>query len=328
MHTLGTMALLAGLAAAEPRGEVVDRLAAVVNDELITLSELEERAGPPYRQALQMPAGPGRDKARAQALRAAFDQLLAEKLLEGQVASLQIEVADSEVDAAVEDVKHSNRLNDQQLAMAVQNQGMTMETFRTNMKKQLEYLRIMQLKVRNRVKVADEDVRNYYQTHPQMFAGEEQVRVRHIFLEIPPKATSTQDAAIRRKGERILQRLRSGEDFAKVAKEVSEGPSAKDGGDLGFLKRGTSQPEVDRVAFGLRPGEISGLVKTRFGYQILKIEDRRMGGAQPFEQVREQIRDRLYNEQLETFKNQYVAELRKDALIETKLPELQEPATK
>src|SRR5438874_1846934 len=110
--------LLAALAA--PEGRVVDRVAATVNGEVVTLSELEERAGPDYLRAEQMKPGEAREKARARVLRAALDQLVAERLFEGQAAALQIEVSDAQVDAAMEDIKRNNRFSDAQLEQALE----------------------------------------------------------------------------------------------------------------------------------------------------------------------------------------------------------------
>jgi peptidyl-prolyl cis-trans isomerase SurA len=318
--------LLATLLAAEPR--VLDRVAATVNDEWITLSELEDRAGSEYRKANEAPPSEARDRARGKLLRAAFDVLVAEKLLEQQITALQIEVSDGEIDGAIEDIKRRNNMTDAQLSAALNEQGMTREVFRKSLKKQLEGFRILGLKVKSRVKVTDEDLKNFYQSHPKQFAGEDEVHVRHIFLSLDPKAKAADEAAVRARGDKLLARIRAGEDFAKLAREESNGPSAKEGGDLGFLKRDSLQQEMKGPAFGLKVGEVSGLVKTKFGYHILKVEERRVGVVRPFEEVKEDIRDRLTNEQLATYQDQYVAELRRDAAIETRIPELQEPGAR
>jgi peptidyl-prolyl cis-trans isomerase SurA len=111
-----------------------------------------------------------------------------------------------------------------------------------------------------------------------------------------------------------------------VAKELSQAPSAAEGGDLGWLKRGTVQAEIEKVAMSLQPGQVSDLVRTRTGWQILQVQERRGGGVRPFEEVKEEIRDRLANEQVESYRLQYVAELKKDAVIDVRMPELKEQA--
>ncbi len=316
------LALLLAAAPAPPPGRVVDRVAAVVQGDPVTLSDLVERAGPAYQRAQTMPPGEARDRARARALQAAFDQIVAEKLFEGQAAALQVDITDVQVDAAIEDIKRRNRFDDAALDEALKEQGLTRPAFRKQVKKDLEAYQILNYKVRSRVKVTDEDVKNYYQGHQAEFAADDEVRVRHIFLALPKDASPAEEAKVLARAEKVLQRLRAGEDFAAVARQVSEGPSRDEGGELGWLKRGTVQPELERVAFSLAAGQLSAPVKTRTGYHVLQVEERRGGQARPIDQVKEEIRDRLTNEQVETYRNQYVAELRKDASVEVKIPEI------
>jgi peptidyl-prolyl cis-trans isomerase SurA len=192
-------------------------------------------------------------------------------------------------------------------------------------KHDLEGYRVVQVRVRARIKVTDEDLKNYYQQHEQEFASGYEIKVRHIFLQVPAGAAPAEEARVREKGQKVLARLRGGEDFAKVARETSQGPSAADGGDLGWLRRGVIQPEVERAAFALETGQVSDLIRTRTGFQIVKVEGRRGGEPRPFDQVKDEIRDKLTNDQADVLRQQYVAELRKDALIEVKIPELKEP---
>ncbi len=310
------------LSAAPPPARVVDRVAATVDGDTVTLSELVDRAGADYQRAEALPPGEARERARAKALRAALDQIVAEKLFAAQATALQVEVTDAQVDAAIDDIKKRNRFDDAMLAEALAQQGLTRESFRKQVKRDLEAFQILNFKVRSRVKVSDDDVRNYYQTHQELFAGDDQVRVRHIFLAVPAKATEADSARVQAEAERVLKRLADGQDFATLAREVSQGPSRDEGGDLGWLKRGTIQPELERAAFSLKPGQVSGIVRTRTGLHILKVEDRRVGQPRPFDEVKDEIRDRLTNEQVETYRTQYVAELKKDASIDVRMPEL------
>jgi peptidyl-prolyl cis-trans isomerase SurA len=309
------------LLAAAP-GEVVDRVAATVNGDVVTLSEIEERAGAEYARAERLPAGKEREEARSAALRRAFDQIVAEKLLAAQAAALQLEVTDQQVAAAIEDIKTRNHFDDDALAHALGEQGLDLPTFRAQIRRELETYQVLQQRVRGKVKVSDEDLRSYYQSHPQEFGGEDELRVRHIFLPLPEDAGKADEARARAAGEKVLQRLRTGEDFAKVAREVSKGPSAPDGGDLGWLRRGTIQKALEDAAFALKDGQISGLVRAGPGLHILKVEERRRGGERSFEDAKEEIRTRLLDEQVAQTRQQYLEELRRGAAIEVKIPEL------
>lgn len=303
---------------------VLDRVAATVNGEVITLGELVERAGEAYRRAEGLPPGAAREEARRRALRRAFDDALAEKLLAAQAAELGMEATDAQVDAAIEDIKKRNGLDEAGLDAALEQQGLDRETFRRQVKGNLEAFNLVGYKVRSRVKVTDEDLRNFYQRNAADFAGEDEVRVRHIFLPLPEKAPAAEEARVRAQGERVLQRLAAGEDFAAVAREVSKGPGAADGGDLGWLRRGVVQKALEDAAFGLQVGQVSGLVRAGPGLHILKVEERRLGGKKSFEEVKEALRERLANEQLDTYRQQYIEELRRAALVDVKLPELKD----
>jgi len=177
--------------------------------------------------------------------------------------------------------------------------------------------------VGEKLKVSEQDLESYYRSHPQEFEGEDELHVRHIFLPLPADAPPAEVARVEAEGKRALQRLKTGEDFAAVARQVSRGPSADDGGDLGWVRRGTVQKALEDAAFALRDGQISELVRVGQGLHVLRVEGRRRGGARTFEQAKEEIRTRLLDEQGESYRRQYVAELRRDALIEVRIPELQ-----
>ncbi|HET9598703.1 MAG TPA: peptidylprolyl isomerase [Anaeromyxobacteraceae bacterium] len=305
-------------------GRVLNRVAAIVNGEVVTLGEVEERAGYELRTAEAAPAA-DRDRLRVRALRGALDTIVADKLFAAQASQLGVEISDVEVDQTIDEIKRRNNLDDARLDAALAEQGMDRAAYRKALKRDLETARIISLRVRSRVKVTDEDVRNYWQTHQNEFRSGEEVKVRHIFVVAPSGAAEAEGARVR--AEKALARVRAGDDFATVAREMSQAPSAAEGGDLGWLKRGTVQPEIEKVALALKPGQVSDLVRTRTGWQILKVEDRRGGQVRPFDDVKEEIRDRLANEQVETYRAQYVAELKKDAVIDVRMPELKDAAT-
>jgi peptidyl-prolyl cis-trans isomerase SurA len=307
---------------AAARGEVVDRVAGIVNGDVVTLSDLRDRAGEEYERAESLAPGKERDEAISAVLRRAFDAIVAEKLLAQQAKDLQLEVTDEQVDAAIQDIKTRNKFDDAQFDEALGAQGLDRARFRQQVRRELETYQVLQYKVRGRVKITDEDVRNYYQSHPQEFGGEDEIRVRHIFLPLPEDAAAADEAKVRAQGEKVIQRLRSGEDFAKVARQVSKGPSAEEGGDLGFLKHGTIQKQLEDAAFALKDGEVSGLVRAGPGLHIVKVEARRKGGGKGFDDAKDEIRDRLMEEQVGTYRQQYLDELKNQALIEVKLPEL------
>ena len=301
----------------------VDRVAAVVNGDVVTLSELTARAGAEYRRAEDMSPGPDRDRARAKALQGAFDQVLAERLVENEVKTLGIEVTEAQIDGAIEDVKKRNNLSDDMLKQALASEGLTLQAYRDRLRKDFENHLLISAKVQNRVKVSEDDVKGYYLAHPLEFAGEEQVKLRLILLQVPAGAPPADDARVKATGETILARLAAGEDFAELAKQVSQGPGASSGGDLGWVKKGTMPIDLERIAFALKGGQNSNLVRAKTGWIILKADDRRTAKAPPYDDVKDRIREKLLNQQAELYRKQYIDELRREATIELLLPELQ-----
>ncbi|HVI92423.1 MAG TPA: peptidylprolyl isomerase [Anaeromyxobacter sp.] len=308
--------------AAAPARRVADRVAATVNGEVVTLSDLVDRAGPEYDRAEHLPAGPEREEARTKVLRAAFEQVVSERLLHDKAVELQIESNDQQIDAAIEDIKKRNNFDDAQLDEALRQQGLDRATFRQNVKREYDAFLVLQYQVRGRVKITDEDLKNYYQTHTQEFGGEPEAHVRHILLPLAENAPPAEEAKVRAEMEKIRQRLLSGEDFAKVAKQVSKGPSAQDGGDLGWLRHGTIDQRLEEAALALKPGEISKPVRAGPGLHLFKVEEKRLAGAKTFDQAKEEIRQKLFEQQAGSYRDQMLAELRKDAFIDAKIPEL------
>jgi peptidyl-prolyl cis-trans isomerase SurA len=335
--TLLSLSLLALSLAADPapspaaatntapaRRVVLNRVAATVNGEVVTQQELEQRAGEEWRRAAANPPGPERDRVVALVLRRAFEVVLAEKLFHAQAVALQIEVTDEQVNAAIEDIKKRNNADDKMLDQMLLEQGLARPAFREQIRGQLESYNVLSAKVRSKVKLSDEDVKNYYQKHPGEFLGEEELHVRHILLPLAENATPAETSRAQLQGEKTRERVAAGESFAEVAKAVSKGPGAAEGGDLGWLRRGTMQRSLEEVVFALKDGEITRLVRAGPGLHLFKVEERRTAGGRSFEQARDEIRDRLSMEQTQAYREQYLGELKRDAVIDLRIPELKE----
>ena len=142
--------------------------------------------------------------------------------------------------------------------------------------------------------VSDAAVSEYYEKNAAQFATPEMVRARHILILSDAKASAEDQAKAKAKIEEIAQRIKAGEDFGTVAKEVSEDPgSAPQGGELGWFAHGQMVPEFDKASFALNPGELSEPVKTQFGWHLIQLEEKKAAGQKPLDEVKEQIRTRL-----------------------------------
>ena len=148
----------------------------------------------------------------------------------------------------------------------------------------------IQKEILGKIKLTDKDYEEYYNTHKKEFENPEMVRARHILVAVKPNATEEEKKAALKKAEDILEKAKKGEDFAKLASEYSDDPGSKaKGGDLGFFTAGSMVGKFEQAAFTLKPGEISPVVETEFGYHIIKVEERKAAEQQPYDAVKDQV---------------------------------------
>lgn len=162
--------------------------------------------------------------------------------------------------------------------------------------------------------VSGADVQRYYNSHQQQFQMPEQVRVRHILVKVPSGADAKTVAAAQAKAEGILQQLQHGANFAELAKKYSDDPGSKtEGGELGFIQHGTTVPEFDKTAFSLAPGQLSGVIRTQFGFHVMQVEEKQPAHVKPVDEVHDQILADLTQQAQSQAAQKYVAKLQADA---------------
>lgn len=171
--------------------------------------------------------------------------------------------------------------------------------------------------VANKVTVPEEDLKSYYDTRQEEFKTSEMVRARHILLKLDKSASEEDKKQARKKAEDILNKIKAGEDFAKLASEFSDDPGSKSkGGDLGFFTRGRMVKPFEDTAFALKPGEVSGIVESPFGYHVIKVEERKEPGVEPYDAVKEKIKQKLVQERTKSKLTEFVDKAMKDAGVE------------
>jgi peptidyl-prolyl cis-trans isomerase SurA len=317
-------ALLVLLSPVLASAELVDRIAATVNTELVTLGEVEQRAAPLLEQVSREPAGSARDQARTDALRRALDDLIGEKLMDAELKGLNVEVTDAEVELAIEDVQKQNNMTDKAaFEQALAAQGFTGSAYRDFMKKQLSKVKLLNIKVKSKVKISDEDVKAEYGRMAHAESADPEIKARHIIILCPQSAPPDRVEATHKKALAVMEQARApGADFEALARKLSEGAGAASGGDLGWFRRGTLATAFESVAFALKKGQVSEPVRTSFGWHVIKLEDTRQAAARPFDEVKEALREKLYREQVEKQTLAYIAELRRGAAVDVKIAEL------
>ncbi len=167
--------------------------------------------------------------------------------------------------------------------------------------------------ITDKIVVKEEDMDLYYKTHLDEFKTPEMVKARHILIKVDKSASEEEKKKAKEKAEDIFKKIKSGEDFSKLASEFSDDPgSKKKGGDLGFLPKGKTVPSFEKAAFSLKVGEVSDIVETNFGYHIIKVEDKKEASQEPFEKVREKVRKKAMDE----FTKSKVSEFLEKAFID------------
>jgi peptidyl-prolyl cis-trans isomerase SurA len=320
--SLPKAALAVGLAllASTVRAEMVDRVAAVVNNEIITLGEVMKRAAPDLQRADQDTAPENRAKKHEELIRKVLDVLIDEKVLDQELKEAKITIDDKQVDASVQEVMKRYNFTPDQFAQAVANEGLSLSDYREQMRKQLGRYQLLREKVSKLVKVSEADVRSEYDRMAREEGKEMEVHVRHIVVQVPANAPQADvDKAYAAAKAISVEARQAGVDFAELAKKRSQGSSAADGGDLGFFRRGAMVPAFEKVAFSLKPGEVSDPVRTSLGWHVLKLEEMRAIGLLPLAELKPQIEEKLRREQGERASLQYVKQLRAAAVVDVKL---------
>lgn len=171
-----------------------------------------------------------------------------------------------------------------------------------------------------KINVTDDDINLYYKAHQEEFRTPEMVRARHILIKVDKSASNDDKAKARSKAEDILKRIKAGEDFAKLASEFSEDPGSKNkGGDLGFFPKGRMVPDFEKVAFSLKPGEVSDIVETPFGFHIIKVEEKKESIQEPLEKVRDKVKEKVFADFRKAKVGEFVEKAMKDAGVELNL---------
>jgi peptidyl-prolyl cis-trans isomerase SurA len=297
---------------------VVDRVAAVINDEIVLETEVEQTAASMYRGP-----DPGTDEGKKQwteTKRKALDQMIDGKLVQQQAAELKLAVTTDEVDRAVQQVKEQNHLDDATFRSALEQQGFTMEGYRKILRKQILELKVVNTAVRSRVTVSDDEVKTYYKQNEKLVAGDRQSHLRQILVAVPDRASDADIDTKRRVAAKVMELARGGTSFAELAKQYSDDDGTKtSGGDLGWVGKGVLVDALDDAMAQMEAGDLRGPIRTDRGWVVLQLVERKSGDLKPYEEIKEQLRKQLYDQQVEKAQQSWIKELRKKAHVEVRL---------
>ncbi len=250
----------------------IDRIVAVVNKDVVVASELEERIRE-VRAAMRSSGTPA--PAEPALARQVLERIILERLQLQIAAENGIRVEEEELNQAVESIARRNQLTVRQFREVLARDGFDFAKFREQVRNEILLTRVRQRSVERRVSVSPREIDNFLATEKQQGGGVNEYRLAHVLVSVPEAASTEQIDAARARAEEVLQRVQGGEDFARVAAEVSDGQQALQGGDLGWRKGSELPTMFADVAPGLKPGEVSPLIRSPSGFHIIKLVDLR-----------------------------------------------------
>lgn len=246
---------------------------------------------------------------------AALDQLISAELIyqAGQKTVIK------DIDKQVEEKIAQNRAkfpSAEEFEKALKTVEMTDKDLKEFTRKDIVITSFIENNIVSKIKVSEADAKKFYDDNIDKFKQDESVKASHILIGVDAKASDEEKKKAKEKAEALLKKIKAGEDFATLAKTESTCPSAKQGGDLGQFGKGQMVPAFEKAAFALKPGEVSDVVETQFGYHIIKLTEKKEGGTTKYDDVKAKIMDYLKNTKIQKGVNDYLEELKKTGKIE------------
>jgi peptidyl-prolyl cis-trans isomerase SurA len=292
--------------------ETNNRVVAIVNDEVITLYELNGR----MRDLTGMDPADMRlrnEQQYLEARRKILNSLIEEKLTLGKIQELQINVTPKRVDATIERIKRNNGLTQEDMIAGLKKRGITYDAYRETVKTQLERMELINYEVKSKIIIREKDITEYYNKHRDEFMVKGKVHLAIIVLKSKTRPKQADSGSLSGQAEDILARLKAGEDFGELARKFSKGPGAEDGGDVGFFKTSQLDPKLREIVKKMSPGDISEPIVRPTGIQIVKLIENQEERLKPIEEVRDAIYNIFYQKEVNKRYSAWIKELKDKA---------------
>jgi len=300
-------------AALTPGGTVVEDVVVYVNDQIIDRSDVERAEAQLADEAQQtkMPAAQF-----AQRQKDLLREMIDQQLLLSRGKELGINV-DADVIRQMNEIRKKNNLDSMDaLEDAVRKSGISVEDFKANIKNSIITQQVVQDEVQRKMQLTTKEEQAYYDAHKEDFAQPEQVRLSEILVPTPDNPTDAQVAQAQAKANEVAAKLKAGVKFEDLAKQYSGGQTADKGGDLGLFKRGALAKVLEDQTFPLKAGEFTAPIRTRQGFVVLEVTEHVAEGVPPLKDVDEQVKEAVYEEQIQPALRKYLTDLREKAYIE------------
>ncbi len=327
MRKLLSWCLLIGLAVLPPllhADTVIERIVARVNNQIVTQAEYL-RSEEQLRQEAHQQDPANADKIIAEKDKDVLRDLIDQQLLLEKGKDLTI-TADTDVIKRLDDMRKEMHLDSmEELEKAATAQGISFEDFKQNLKNQIITQQVISKEVGSRMNVSKEDLQQFYDQHKSQMEQPEQIRLSELLVSTEKIGKKNNDvaldeaqqlAAAQAKADDLLAQIRKGAAFDDVAKKNSDGPTAAQGGDLGYFKRATLAKELEDKTFAMKPGDVSDVIRTKQGFVILKVTEHQEAGVPPLNQIESKVQEAIYMEKLQPALRAYLLKLREEAYID------------
>lgn len=260
----------------------------------------------------------GEAKSDKEVIEVALGELLNMEVLKQESARRNIAPSPEDIDGEMKKIR-ANFPDEAAFEATLKEKGLTVEGVKKSITEQISVQKMLEKEVEAKVSISAEEIKKFYSENPDYFKTEDSVKASHILIKTEEKADEKTVAEARKKIDAILATVKGGADFAAVAKEKSEGPSGPNGGDLGYFGKGQMVPAFEEAVYKLKVGEISDVVKTQFGFHVIKLVDIKKAGTTPLSEVEESIKMFIKRQKGEEVFKEFVAKLRSSASIEKKI---------
>ena len=296
--------------------ELVDRIVAIVNADVITLSEINEAIEPFVKQVQDAPYGPDEKRQLLYKIRQdVLNRMIEQKLAEQESQRLGVFVHDSEIDKRLEIVKNENHLTDEALSRALEAEGYTLEEYREKIKEQLLSMKLVNMEVKSKIAITEDEIRKHYENHKKNYAGEQKYHLRTILIKAPLGEQVEDDENALKKIEMVVEALKAGVPFEDAARQYSDDLSAEEGGDLGFFTIDELAPELRETVRWMKEGEVSSVLRTALGYQLLMVEAIRLSSGKTLEEAKTEIQEQMFRGEVERKYKAWLEALRERSYI-------------
>jgi len=289
---------------------------AVVNGKAIAYKDFERKMKIITQQVMRGQPGQLPEALMDRAKTEAVNQLVSEELLYQESMKQKLKLDDGVVDKELQALK-SRFDNDAQYQETLKKMDLSEDQLKQQIGRQATIRKLLEKEVMSKIALSKEDAKKYFQSNSAEFHQPERVRAQHILVKLEPGADEQKRAQARKKLEGVKKRVLAGEDFGKLAKEYSEGPSNVREGDLGYFTRGRMVKPFEDAAFKLAPNEISDIVETQFGFHLIKVLDHQAAKDPSFEEIEPRVTAILRNKEIHQKYEAYIYNLRQNAKIET-----------